>query len=886
MKNDHHHINGNSDKSFNKSVRPNSTHRAHPRRPTSGVGAIIGGVILAAILFTSVFVYFAVQAQTQSERGKTDVQAGRIDEAKRLEAVKVTSMLKPVPTPDGDLIPIKIENTGSLPINATYAIVTRSDDPINKNVNLLQVASNRTTDQVINPGSSGLFFVASTDKVLDNSKIYHIDVVSDRGNVMGTQWPPAGPSLTVSGTPSLVVQRGYSVQSTVTVTSEDGFTGDASLTVAGLPAGTTAMFSANPITVPENGAATSNLLISASPNATLGTFPLTITASSDSIQKTTTINLTVVDTGSGTSLPDFWIASNPNPLAVQPGSTSATQIQITSLNGFNSAVSLSVSGSYPGISLSALNPAIVMPPSQGSASSSLSFTINPTVAPGTYVYTITGTSGILTRTVQVSVVVLTSGSGERNVGENIGTGQYAIYKGMDPADPTKLQFRTIRAGNGISIVESPADTLLINATGGAGAGEANDGRALGCDPVYNQVVNNCANVYAGKSGTFIQFYSLTAGTGVTLTKDLATNNIVISASNVGEANIGQNIGTGEKIYFGKSGVALQFKSITGTNGITVTHNAGNNTLVISGNQDNDAILKPQINPVFPNPHGKAGNANPPVQSLWGAVVANPADSPMNIRRVTITGFVPYGSQPTIFPSTGGSPFCPVTNVKPASGGTWTCPAPNTLVWSGTWTIPAHSAQEFFATVGSPASNNDYPSYALNFNVFTDFGQFAKAGYSGSMRSTPTGSASVYLSTISGSTAPATMYGTLSVASGATTQVTATIANLMDVGQISANTKLIVAIPKEFTNVNVVPNPPVGFGACTVTTFTDGSSQISCPISGPLNAGQARSFQFSMTAQPIASTTARLYTLYVLADGTDSNGWPVGPVAENVVRVTP
>lgn len=866
------------------SKKSNTNRSARPRRQTSGVGAIIGGVILAAILFTSVFLYFLVQAQTQSERGKTDVQATRVDEAQRQEVVSVSSFVTPITNGTGyDLIPIKIDNTGPLPVNATYAVVARNDDAVNRQVNSLQLASenNRVTDQVINPGSSAIFLVASTDKTLDNSKTYHIDVISDRGNVIGTQWPPAGPSISVSGTPSLVVQRGYSAQSTVTITSEDGFNGAATLTINGQPAGVTPQFNTNPVPVPTGGTGTSDLLISASATATLGTFPLTITASSGSIQKTTTINLTVVDTGSGSSLPDFWMSSNPNPLAVQPGSTRSTQIQVTSLNGFNSAVSLSVSGSYPGITVSAPSSNPVTPPVQGSSPSTLSFTIDPTVAPGTYVYTITGTSGTITRDVQVSVVILTAGSGERNVGENIGSGTYAVYKGMDPADPTKLQFRTIQPGNGISIVQRPDDTLVINATGGSGAGEANDGKSLGCDPTYNLQVPNCANVYAGKSGTFIQFYSLQAGTGVTLTKDLVNNNIIISASNAGEANIGQNIGSGEKVYFGKSGVALQFKSIVGTNGVKVGHNLANDTLVVQADLDNDAIIKPQINPVFPNPHGSGGNN----QALWGAVVANPSDSPMQIRRVIVSSFLPIlGSQSSIFPSTGGSPFCPVTNVLPATGGSWSCPAMNTLVWSGTSQIPAHSAQEFFATVGGSASNSDIPSYAINFNVFTDFGQFTKAGYSGSMKKTTTESASVYLSTAAGSTATSGMIGTLNVAGGNTLTGIATIANLNNVGQINAGTKLIVAIPKAFTNAVVTQSS--GFNACTVTPFSDGSSQISCPLNIALNGGQARSIQFSITAQPNSSAAPKLYTLYVLADGTDSTGWPVGPVAENVVRVTP
>ena len=304
--------------------------------------------------------------------------------------------------------------------------------------------------------------------------------------------------------------------------------------------------------------------------------------------------------------------------------------------------------------------------------------------------------------------------------------------------------------------------------------------------------------------------------------------------------------------------------------------------------DDDSILKPQIQGVFPNPHGEtASDSNK--EGLWGTVVANPSDFDMTVRRVVITAFTPYGSNPTIFPSNGGAPYCPVTNVLPAAGGSWSCPARNTLTWSGTFVIPAHSAQEFFATVGKPSSNDDFPSYAVNFNVFTTFGQYAKAGYSGSMTKTSSEIANVYLSTTPESTSPSTMIGKLTVGSGQTLNVYATIAHLGDVGQIDAGSKVIVVIHKAFQDVVLTADPPSGFSSCSNDNLGDGSTQITCTLSAALTAGQARTVQFTMTAPTLSDPVAKLFPLLALADGTDGNPAPmgaVGPVAENVVEVTP
>lgn len=299
-------------------------------------------------------------------------------------------------------------------------------------------------------------------------------------------------------------------------------------------------------------------------------------------------------------------------------------------------------------------------------------------------------------------------------------------------------------------------------------------------------------------------------------------------------------------------------------------------------KEDDSLLKPQIQGVFPNPHGSLGSSSSK-EGLWGVVVANPADADMVVRRVVITVHSPDVGI-SAFPSTGGFPYCPVTNVLPSAGGSWSCPAVNTLIWTGSVTVPARSATEFFATVGKPSvsGSSSVPSYSINFNVFTTFGQYAKAGYAGSMSKSASEIANAYLSTSTGGTV-----GTISGSSGSTIQGRATIANFGDTGVINAGTRLIVSIPKAFNSVAVSPNPPAGFNACTVNTFADNSSQISCPLASNLTSGQKATVIFTMTAPVVTDT--KLYPLLVLADGTDGNAAPmgaVGPVSENVIVVTP
>jgi hypothetical protein len=102
------------------------------------------------------------------------------------------------------------------------------------------------------------------------------------------------PGFTVSASRAAVtVQQGSNANSTITVTSQNGFSSATTLSASGLPSGVTAAFSANPVTPPANGIATSTLTFTASSTATTGTSNVTVTGTSGSLVQTTTIALTV-----------------------------------------------------------------------------------------------------------------------------------------------------------------------------------------------------------------------------------------------------------------------------------------------------------------------------------------------------------------------------------------------------------------------------------------------------------------------------------------------------------------------------------------------------------------------------------------------------------------
>jgi hypothetical protein len=109
-----------------------------------------------------------------------------------------------------------------------------------------------------------------------------------------TPTPVVGADFSISVSPSsATVVRPGSVQYTVTATSLNGFSGNVSLSVGGLPSKTSGSFSPSTLILTSGGTATSTLTVTAQRNGPTGTFTLTVTGSSGGTGHSDTATLTV-----------------------------------------------------------------------------------------------------------------------------------------------------------------------------------------------------------------------------------------------------------------------------------------------------------------------------------------------------------------------------------------------------------------------------------------------------------------------------------------------------------------------------------------------------------------------------------------------------------------
>jgi len=170
----------------------------------------------------------------------------------------------------------------------------------------------------------------------------------------------------------------------------------------------------------------------------------------------------------GTATPDFTIGASPSSLTVTQGGNGTSTITITSLNGFNSATTLSASGLPSGVTAAfSTNP--VTPPANGSATSTLTLTASAGATTGNATVTVTGTSGALTHSATIALTVNSS----------VGL-QTAVY------DSTLKAPKCVNAGSGCD----SGPSLLLGRDTMSGGAEPNQ---------PNTINNSCAD---GTSGTF------------------------------------------------------------------------------------------------------------------------------------------------------------------------------------------------------------------------------------------------------------------------------------------------------------------------------------------------------------------------------------------------
>ncbi len=204
-------------------------------------------------------------------------------------------------------------------------------------------------------------------------------------------WGGGAPDFSVAATPSSrTVTAGAGTTYSATVSTLNGFADAVAFDVSGLPSGATGSFS--PASV--SGAGSATLSIATSTATPAGTYTLTLTGTSGSLVHTATATLVV------SPAVDFSIAATPSSRTVTAGGSTSYTATTTALNGFSSAVALSVSGLPAGAS-GTFSPASIT----GAGSSTLTVTASSSTPAGTYTLTLTGTSSGLVHTATTTLVV-------------------------------------------------------------------------------------------------------------------------------------------------------------------------------------------------------------------------------------------------------------------------------------------------------------------------------------------------------------------------------------------------------------------------------------------------------------------------------------------------
>ena len=184
---------------------------------------------------------------------------------------------------------------------------------------------------------------------------------------------------------SLTLTPSQTITDTISISPVNGFAGAITFAASGLPTGVTASFATT------SSATVATFAASSAPAS--GTYSVTITGTSGTISHSVTATLLISGTG------DFSIASTLNSLSVSPGSQATDTINISSLSGFNGVVILNTLNLPPGVTASFTASGTNLPTSVAT------FTAASSAVQGTYPISIIGTSGALSHTVPVALVV-------------------------------------------------------------------------------------------------------------------------------------------------------------------------------------------------------------------------------------------------------------------------------------------------------------------------------------------------------------------------------------------------------------------------------------------------------------------------------------------------
>jgi len=133
----------------------------------------------------------------------------------------------------------------------------------------------------------------------------------------------AQPDFSVAATPSSrTIPPGTGTSYSASVTPSNGFSGNVTFSVSGLPSGATATFSPSSVT----GSGSSTLSVNTSSSTPAGSYTLTISATSGSLTHTAQVTLVVAD---------FSISASPSSQTVNRGSKTTFTVSVTAMGPFS-----------------------------------------------------------------------------------------------------------------------------------------------------------------------------------------------------------------------------------------------------------------------------------------------------------------------------------------------------------------------------------------------------------------------------------------------------------------------------------------------------------------------------------------------------------------------
>ena len=141
------------------------------------------------------------------------------------------------------------------------------------------------------------------------------------------------------------------------------------------------------------------------------------------------------------------------------------------------------------------------------------------------------------------------------------------------------------------------------------------------------------------------------------------------------------------------------------------------------------VQKPDIFLILPSTWGESSD-----EALWGVIIANPVNATMKVSRIVLNL---YSSKSTAggvqLINTGPGSSCSdgITPIYPSTASEWKCPHENMVEWKDVTTpetIKEYEAKSFLFRLDPGDIGDQEPAFTVTATVFTDFGQFTKAGY--------------------------------------------------------------------------------------------------------------------------------------------------------------